>query len=169
MKKNLFTILFVALFMCIFTLVASAKTVIFVEETDNGDGTTTETELYRYETNGTSDYPIISHSGIGFDKYDDEGDALTWYATKTIYLESGEIKYPVTKAKTQSLIVDDGDGILNKSEIAQYSNLVSVTFDDDCKITKFAAESNGNGLFYRDNGQADTETGASRQRICGQV
>ena len=154
MKKKLLTILFTVLFICMLTLIVSAKTVVFVETIDNGDGTTTETELYRYETNGTSDYPIISHEGIGFDKYDDEGDALTWYATTTIYLESGEVKYPVTKAKTKNLIVDDGDGILMPSEIGQINNLVSVTFDDDCKITEFAGEPNRNGLFYRDGGQA---------------
>ena len=154
MKKNLLTMLFVMIFMCLFAVIASATTVIFVETVDNGDGTTTENELYRYETSGKNIFPVISHGGIGFEKYDDDGDALTWYATATINLESGETKYPVKKVKTKNLIVDNGDGILTQSEVNQINNLVSVTFDEDCGITEFALRSNGSGLFYRDASQA---------------
>ncbi len=141
MKKILTILLLVIAFACMLTMVASAKTLVFVDETGN--------EMLTCETEGTNDYPIQSYSGDGFPKYDADGDALTWYRASSTTLESGVVQYTVKSGKTKDLVTDDGDGILTQSEIGQYSYLVSITFDEDCGITEFGNNSAGSGLFHR--------------------
>jgi hypothetical protein len=139
--KRLSIILFIMLFACLLTVVASAKTLIFVDETGN--------ELLTCLTEGSNDYPIESYSGSGFPKYDADGDALTWYRKSSKTIETGVVQYTVTCAKTKDLVTDNGDGILTQSEISQYSNLVSITFDANCGITEFGNNSADGGLFHR--------------------
>ena len=110
MKKKIFLMLAAATMLIFaFTLAISAATYICVDEETNE-------ELFRYEI-ASGKYPITSYSGAGFAKYDDEGDALTWYRAGTSTLETGEMQYTVASAKTKTLVKDNGDGILQSSEI----------------------------------------------------
>ena len=140
-KKILFTALVIAILVSVFTIVASAKSYICVDEE-------TEEIIFRYEI-ASGDYPITSYSGTGFAKYDSDGDALTWYRSATETLESGEIKYMVASLKTKDAVKDDGDGVLTASEITNYNNLMSITFDENSGITEFGTNSSGGGLFHK--------------------
>lgn len=144
-KKILFTALVIAILVSVFTIVASAKSYICVDEE-------TEEEIFRYEI-ASGDYPITSYSGTGFAKYDSDGDALTWYRSATETLDSGEIKYTVTSLKTKDAVKDDGDGVLTASEITNYNNLMSITFDENSGITEFGTNSSGSGLFHKTSNQ----------------
>lgn len=130
MKKFILTLATVLVLVCAFVMVISATTTICVDEEN--------TELFRFETSGSTTYPITSYSGTGFARYDSEGDALTWYWLETTTLETGEKQYTVASAKTKTLVSDDGDGILKSSEITKFNHLVSITFDEDCGITEFS-------------------------------
>ena len=143
MKKFILTLATVLVLMCAFVMVISATTTICVDEEN--------TELFRFETSGSTTYPITSYSGTGFARYDSEGDALTWYWLKTTTLETGEKQYTVASAKTKTLVSDDGDGILKSSEITKFNYLVSITFDEDCGITEFskgAFHKTSNSVFF---------------------
>ena len=100
-KKIILTLATVLVLMCAFVMVISATTTICVDEEN--------TELFRFETSGSTTYPITSYSGTGFARYDSEGDALTWYWLKTTTLETGEKQYTGASAKTKTLVSDDGD------------------------------------------------------------
>ncbi|MBQ7226341.1 MAG: leucine-rich repeat domain-containing protein [Clostridia bacterium] len=142
MKKKIFLMLAAATMLIFaFTLAISAATYICVDEETNE-------ELFRYEI-ASGKYPITSYSGAGFAKYDDEGDALTWYRTGTSTLETGEMQYTVASAKTKTLVKDNGDGILQSSEITNYGKLMSITFDKDCGITEFGTNDSNSGLFHK--------------------
>lgn len=141
MKKRLFlSIMLVFLFVCAFALCASATTRVFVDE-QSGE------ELFRVVVS-KGDYPITEYSGTGLKKYDSDGDALTWYYLQTTEVESGTFQYKVKGVKTKELLTDDGDGILERNEIQNYDRLVSITLDEDLKITEFATK-----LFHKTSGQ----------------
>ena len=140
MKKKIFlTAIMLTLLISVFAIVASAKTYICVDEN-------TGEEIFRYEI-ASGDYPITSYSDNGFDKYDSEGNALTWYRKATETLDSGVVKYTVAAQKTRDIISDD-DGILLRNEIANYDNLMSITFDENLGITEFGVDSSS-GLFHK--------------------
>ena len=149
MKRKLLTLLLVVIFAFILALATSAKTIIFVEEVKAQDDSTVKNELFRYNTSGSNAYPATSYSGVGFEKYDEDGDALTWIWKKTSTLDTGETQYTVEAVKTKTLINDNGDGVLTQAEISEYNKLVSVTFDEDCGITKFGNNNSGSGLFHK--------------------
>ena len=138
-KKILLTAFIVTILISVFAIVASAKTYICVDENTNE-------EIFRYEI-ASGDYPITSYSGVGFAKYDSDGNALTWYRKTTETLDSGEVKYTVAAQKTRDIISDD-DGILLRNEITNYDNLMSITFPENLGITEFGVDS-GSGLFHK--------------------
>lgn len=131
MKKFILTLATVLVLVCAFAMVISAANFVYVDEA-------TGEELFRCTTSGTTTYPITSYSGKGFARYNADGEALTWYYVSDEVLETGEKQYTVASAKTKTLVVDDGDGILKSSEITKYNHLVSITFDEDCGITEFS-------------------------------
>ena len=140
MKKKIFlAAIMLTLLISVFAIVASAKTYICVDEN-------TGEEIFRYEI-ASGDYPITSYSDNGFDKYDSEGNALTWYRKATETLDSGVVKYTVAAQKTRDIISDDY-GILLRNEIANYDNLMSITFDENLGITEFGVDSSS-GLFHK--------------------
>ena len=140
-KKILLTLLMLVMLISVFAVVVSAKAYICVDET-------TGKEVFAYEI-ASGDYPITSYSADRFAKYDSEGNALTWLRVKTTTLETGVVQYTVKAEKTRDIIKDNGDGILQSSEITGYSNIMSITFDDDCGITEFGQNSKNSGLFHK--------------------
>ncbi|MBQ3589511.1 MAG: leucine-rich repeat domain-containing protein [Clostridia bacterium] len=144
--KRFLTLLFVIMCVCIFTAVASAYTVSFVDEGGN--------EVYSYVTlndNDTKNYTVSHTEQNPFLKYDAEGDALTYYvsATATDTTNGTKYIYTVKSDKTKNLItVTDGSVSFNDSKI--FKNIVSVAFDESSGITSFSKE-----LFKKANGVSE--------------
>ena len=144
--KRFLTLLFVIMCVCIFTAVASAYTVSFVDEGGN--------EVYSYVTlndNDTKNYTVSHTEQNPFLKYDAEGDALTYYvsATATDTTSGTKYIYTVKSDKTKNLItVTDGSVSFNDSKI--FKNIVSVAFDESSGITSFSKE-----LFKKANGVSE--------------
>lgn len=141
--KRFLTMLFIIACACVFTLVASAYTVSFVDEDGN--------EVYSYVTlnnNDTGNYTVSHTEQNPFLKYDAEGDALTYYvsAQTTDTTNGTKYIYTVKSDKTKNLItVTDGSVSFNDSKI--FKNIVSVAFDESYEITEFPSE-----FFKKDNG-----------------
>lgn len=140
--KRFLTMLFIIACACVFTLVASAYTVSFVDEDGN--------EVYNYVTlndNNSGNYTVSHTEQNPFLKYDADGDALTYYVTteKTDTTNGTKYIYTVTSEKTKNLItVTDGSVSFNDSKI--FKNIVSVAFDESYEITEFPSE-----FFKKDN------------------
>ena len=141
--KRFLTVLFIAVCVCIFTVVASAYTVSFVDENGN--------EIYNYVTlndNDTGNYTVSHTEQNPFSKYDADGDALTYYvsAEETDKTNGTKYVYTVTSEKTKNLItVTNGSVSFNDSKI--FKNVVSVAFDESSGITTFPEE-----MFKKSNG-----------------
>lgn len=131
MKKLLKITILVTVFACIFALCASASTIYKY----NGE------EIFSFEFDENS---VISSYEGEFPKYDEQGNALTWYVTSTATQGNDTVK-TVEKVLTtdENYFTISNGKYTYKTNTVTNLNVVSACFPDDAGITELNLANGG--------------------------
>lgn len=149
MKRLLKAVLFIALFACVFALSVGAS---YIYKNEQGE-TMFTFEMATAVTN--KDHKVIKTYQGEFPKFDGQGNALTWYVTKTETVDGNTVK-TVASVKTLDsdyfTLSDNGNYTYGgtKGKIVTQYNVVSVNFPYDSGISTLSLENNG----YKASGYA---------------
>ena len=131
MKRALFLITLMVVFVCMLAFSASADTIY-----QNTDGN----EIFRYTAG--DNWVITSYTG-SFPKIDDKGNPITWYITKTESKDGNTIHTVDSKKTLGEAGQIDTNGAYSFISPVTNKNTVSVNFPDNAGIKTFAFGSFG--------------------------
>ena len=129
MKKKIFLVSILSI-LCVLLFVVSASAAT-IYKTEAGD------QLFTYtETNG--DFVFESYEGE-FPKVDENGNALTWYITKTETVSGDTVHTVSSKITLDGAGSIDGNGSFTFTSPVTNKNTVSVNYPDNAGIKKIPA------------------------------